>query len=131
MTRFRSLVGFVALLALPVLAHAQEAAFVGTVTDTTGSVLPGVTVTAVHATTGNVFETVTDGTGAYRLPVRVGGYRVTAQLPGFATVVQEGLQLLVGQEATVNLQLAVSGVAESVTVRVGVPLTVSSASAAD
>jgi hypothetical protein len=122
MTRFRSLGGIVALLALPVLAHAQEAAFVGTVTDTTGSVLPGVTVTAVHAATGNVFETVTDATGAYRPAVRVGGYRVTAQLPGFATVVQEGLQLLVGQEATVNLQLAVSGVAESVTVTGEAPL---------
>ena len=130
MTRFRLLLGLVTLLALPVLAHAQEAAFVGTVTDTTGSVLPGVTVTAVHAATGNVFETVTDGTGAYRLPVRVGGYRLTAQLPGFATVVQEGLGLLVGQEATVNLQLAVSGLAESVTVTGEAPLVDVTASAA-
>ena len=122
MRRLRLLVGFVTVLALPVLVHGQEAAFVGTVTDTTGSVLPGVTVTAVHEATGNVFETVTDGTGAYRLPVRVGGYRLTAQLPGFATVVQSGLALLVGQEATVNLQLAVSGLEETVTVTGEAPL---------
>ena len=44
-----------ALLALPVLGYAQEAAITGSVTDSTGGVLPGVTVTAVHEATGNTF----------------------------------------------------------------------------
>lgn len=53
----------------------------GTVADTTGAVLPGVTVSAVHEATGNTFEVVTDATGSFRLPVRVGSYRVIYGLP--------------------------------------------------
>ena len=49
-----------ALLALPVTGYAQEAVLTGTVTDTTGGVLPGVTVTAVHEATGNTFVGVSD-----------------------------------------------------------------------
>ena len=52
------------MLMLPALAHAQEATLSGTITDSTGGVLPGVTVTAVHEATGNTFESVTDALGA-------------------------------------------------------------------
>jgi hypothetical protein len=62
------------LLALPGLGWAQEAVLSGTVSDSTGGVLPGVTVTAVHVDTGNTFVSVTDERGDFRLPVRVGGY---------------------------------------------------------
>ena len=51
--------------------------------------------------------------GIYRLPVRVGGYLLTAKLQGFATIERTGLQLLVGQTATVNLQMAPSTVQET------------------
>ena len=55
------------ILALPVLAHAQEEAVVsGKVTDSSGGVLPGVTVRGIHEATGNAFESVTDELGAYR-----------------------------------------------------------------
>ena len=47
-------------------AHAQEASLTGTITDTTGGVLPGVTVTALHTGTGNTFVGVTDEAGAAR-----------------------------------------------------------------
>ncbi|MGH6690710.1 MAG: carboxypeptidase-like regulatory domain-containing protein, partial [Gammaproteobacteria bacterium] len=111
------------LLALPVAAaHAQEATLSGTATDATGGVLPGVVVTAVHEATGNTFEAVTDRTGAYRIPTRVGVYRVTAELAGFRTVTRTGLELLVGQQVVVNLEMAVSAVAESVTVTGEAPL---------
>ena len=73
-------------IALPVNGFAQEATVSGTVTDSTGAVLPGVTVTAVHEASGNTFVAVTDERGAFRMPVRIGDYRVTAELPGFATV---------------------------------------------
>ena len=63
-------------------AHAQEAVVSGTVSDNTGGVLPGVVVRAVHEATGNRFETVTEGTGAFRLPVRIGVYRISAELAG-------------------------------------------------
>ena len=49
-----------AVLILPVSGFAQEATLSGTVTDTTGGVLPGVTLTAVHEASGNTFEGVTD-----------------------------------------------------------------------
>jgi hypothetical protein len=111
-----------ALLVPAAAGHAQEAALGGTVADATGGVLPGVTVTAVHEATGNVFTAVTDGTGAYRIPARAGAYRVTAELSGFTTVTRTGVELLVGQLVAVNFQMTISTVQESVTVTGEAPL---------
>ena len=111
-----------AILVLPVIASAQEAVLTGTVTDSTGAVLPGVTVTAVHQASGNRFTTVTDEGGVYRMPVRVGAYQIVAELQGFTTVTRTRRQLLVGQTATVNVQLAPSTVQETVTVTAEAPL---------
>ena len=110
-----------AILFFPVLAFAQEATVSGTVVDSTGGVLPGVTVTAVSATTGNTFLGVTDERGTFRVPVRVGQYKITMELPGFATVAQE-FEALVGQIVTVNAQMKPSTVQESVTVTGEAPL---------
>jgi hypothetical protein len=103
-------------------ATAQEAALSGTVVDTTGGVLPGVAVQAVHEASGNTFHAVTDERGSYRLPVRIGVYRITAELSGFTTVTRSGLELLVGQTGVVSFQLSPSGVQESVTVTGEAPL---------
>src|SRR5262247_4711489 len=110
-----------AILAAPVVASAQEATLGGTITDSTGGVLPGVTVTAVHEATGNTFLGVTDERGAYRIQVRVGRYKMTIELAGFATVAQ-GFEALVGQALTVNVQMMPSAVQESVTVTGEAPL---------
>ena len=110
------------LLALPALGYAQEATLTGTVTDSSGAVLPGVTVTAVNSATGNSFNAVTDETGTYRLGVRVGPYTITVELQGFSTVTRSGVQLLVGQTAAVNVQLSPSTVQETVTVTAEAPL---------
>ena len=67
---FRPLAVMAAMLWLPMTAFAQEAALSGTVTDSTGGVLPGVVVRAVLEETGNSFEAVTDSSGAYRLVYR-------------------------------------------------------------
>src|SRR3977135_3287642 len=85
------------ILVLPVAAFAQEAVLTGTVTDSTGAVLPGVTVTASNDATGNKFVGVTDERGIYRVPVRIGTYQVTAELQGFSTAARSDVQLLVGQ----------------------------------
>ena len=106
----------------PVAAYAQDATLNGTVTDSTGGVLPGVTITAVNEETGNTFVAVTDGTGEFRLPVRIGVYRITAELQGFATVTRTGMQMQVGQLATMTLQMAPSTVQETVTVTGEAPL---------
>jgi hypothetical protein len=111
-----------AILALPVAGYAQEAVLTGTVSDSTGGVLPGVTVVAVLEATGNRFEAVTDEAGIYRIPVRVGVYTVSAELQGFATQTRTGLQLLVGQTATINMQMGPSTVQETVTVTAEAPL---------
>ena len=116
------LVVIAAVLAVPTAGFAQEAVVTGNVSDTTGGVLPGVTITAVHEATGNTFVAVTDERGAYRVPARVGGYRLTAELPGFTTVTRTGISLLVGQTATVDLQMSLTGVAETVTVTSEAPL---------
>ena len=103
---FRRLLVLVSLLLLPISAYAQEAAISGTITDATGGVLPGVVVRAVNDATGNSFEAVTDSTGKYRITVRIGGYRMAAELAGFATVERGGVQVQVGQQAVLNLQMA-------------------------
>ena len=110
-----------AFLAMPAVARAQEAVLSGTVTDGSSAVLPGAVVRAVHAASGNTFETVTDERGAFRMSVRSGAYVITAQLTGFVTVTRRGVELLVGQTAAINLQMTV-GVAEAVTVTAETPL---------
>src|SRR5437868_4257404 len=102
-----------ALLFIPALAFAQEATVIGTVTDSTGGVLPGVTVRAVHDATGNTFETVTDERGNYRIPARTGAYHVVAELQGF-TPATRATEVLLGAEVRVNLQLAPGSLQETV-----------------
>src|SRR5258705_4427602 len=86
------------LAVLPVGAWAQEATLSGTVTDSTGGVLPGVTITATHTATGNTFVAVTDAKGGYRIPVRVGLFKVDAELPCFGSVTRQ-IELTFGQNA--------------------------------
>ena len=118
-----------AFLLLPAAVFAQEATLTGTLTDSTAAVLPGVTVTAVLEATGNTFVAVTDDRGIFRTPLRVGEYRVTAELQGFTTIVRTGVQLLVGQTQVVNLQMSPSTLAETITVTAEAPLLKVSSSA--
>jgi hypothetical protein len=111
----------VSVIAMPVNGRAQEATVSGTVTDSTGSVLPGVTVTALHEASGNIFQAVTDERGGYRIPARTGVYKITAELSGFSTLIGS-LELAVGQQAVMNLRMLLEGVEESVTVTGDAPL---------
>ena len=118
----RRLLVVCAILALPVAASGQEVTLSGTVIDSTGAVLPGATLTAVHQASGNAFEGVTDERGAFRIAARAGIYRVTAGLAGFSTVTRDGVEVLVGQQVSVNLQLSPSAVQEAITVTGAAPL---------
>jgi outer membrane receptor protein involved in Fe transport len=111
-----------AVLAVPASGYAQDAVLTGTVIDSTGAVLPGATVTALHEASGNTFQAVTDGRGAFRMPVRVGSYKITAELSGFRTFTREGVEVLVGQTVALNLQMAPGTVSETVTVTGESPL---------
>jgi hypothetical protein len=117
----RLVAAVVVMTAAAVPASGQEAALSGTIVDSTGGTLPGVTVTAVHSETGNTFSGVTDERGTFRLPVRVGDFRVTAELPGFGTITRT-TTLLVGQTAVINMTMSAAGIQESVTVTGQAPL---------
>ena len=109
------------ILLMPIAAHAQEAVMTGTVSDSTGGVLPGVTVTALLEATGNTFVAVTDERGAYRLPVRVGVCGSPRNCKASRRR-RRGIQLLVGQTLVVNLEMAPSTIEETITVNAEAPL---------
>src|SRR5258705_8101993 len=97
------------LAVLPLAASAQEATLSGTVSDTTGGVLPGVTITATHTATGNTFVAVTDEKSRYRIPVRLRMFQDDAQLPGFRDGSRQG-DLLLGHIAGLHMHMAPSAV---------------------
>jgi hypothetical protein len=115
----RSVAGilFLAAWLTPAVAFAQ-AAITGVVRDTSGAVLPGVTVEAASpALIERVRTAVTDETGQYRVvDLRPGLYSVTFSLPGFATVRREGIELSGTFVATVNAELRLGALEETVTV---------------
>jgi hypothetical protein len=89
----------------------------GKVTDETGGVLPGVTATIQGPSLMGVQSVVTNEQGVYRFPsLPPGDFTVTFSLPGFNTLVREGVHLTSAFTATIDVQLKVSAVAESVLV---------------
>src|SRR5438128_12644032 len=107
----------------PAAAWAQ-AALAGSVRDASGAVLPGVAVEATSpALIEKVRTAVTDGTGQYRIEdLRPGTYAVTFTLPGFSSVKREGIELAGSFTATVNADLQVGSIAETVTVSGQTPI---------
>ena len=92
----------------PGTALAQDAALSGTVTDTTGLVLPGVLVEARGGPGGEVRTTATDAAGAFTIAaLPPGPYDVTFALPGFQTVVRGGVAVGAGAAATLDVEMAV------------------------
>ncbi len=118
-SRLVSLLLGVLLFAAPFTAGAQTAAGItGIVKDTTGAVLPGVTVEASSpALIEKVRTSVTDGSGRFNITdLRPGTYTVTFSLTGFGVSKREGLVLSAGFTATANADLKVGGLEETVTV---------------
>ena len=113
------------LLALaPGTAWAQSAGTIaGVVKDATGAVLPGVTVEATSpALIERVRSVVTDGEGLYKVAdLRPGTYSVSFTLPGFSIVRREGIDLSAGFTATVNVELRVGALEETITVSGAAP----------
>jgi Carboxypeptidase regulatory-like domain len=107
----------VAVIVVPAWARAQSS-ITGIVRDSSGAVLPGVTVEAASPELiEKVRSSATDGTGQYRiLDLRPGTYTVTFTLTGFSTVRREGLLLPADFVSTVNAELKVGALAETVTV---------------
>ncbi|MEO8258945.1 MAG: carboxypeptidase regulatory-like domain-containing protein [Acidobacteriota bacterium] len=105
------------LTLLPASAYAQSA-LAGVVRDTSGAVLPGVTIEASSpALIEKVRSAVTDGGGQYRIPdLTPGVYKVAFTLGGFATVSREGVELAGGGVTTINADMRIGQVSETITV---------------
>jgi carboxypeptidase family protein/TonB-dependent receptor-like protein len=110
---------------LPAIAGAQgeTGTIAGTVKDATGGVLPGVTVEAASpALIEKARSITTDADGRYQITsLRPGLYTVTFELPGFSTIVREGISLAAGFTASVNVELRVGAIEEIVTVSGAAP----------
>ena len=106
-----------AFILVPTLVHAQST-LAGVVRDTSGAVLPGVTVEAASpALIEKVRSGVTDGNGQYRITdLPPGTYTVTYTLPGFTRVVREGVMLTGSGVTTINADLRVGALQETITV---------------
>ena len=122
-TRFLHTAMLITLLSLVVLpcstgAQTVGGSIAGVVRDSSGAVLPGVTVEAASpALIEKVRTAVSDAAGNYRIPeLRPGEYTVTFTLPGFSVVKREGLELTTGFTATVNADMRVGGLEETITV---------------
>ena len=108
----------VAIVPSRALGQTTDASVVGRVTDQSGAVLPGVTVTATSPAllVGQV-TAISDAEGDYRLsPLPVGTYDITYELSGFQSARQEGLRLTVGFTAKVDVALSIGALTETVTV---------------
>jgi hypothetical protein len=106
-------------------AAAQEttATILGTATDQSGGVLPGVSITVRNLGTSLTRAVVTDSEGRYRMPaLSVGSYEITAQLSGFQSVVRSGIVLTVATEAVVNIMMRLGDLSEQLTVTGEAPL---------
>jgi len=113
----RSVSALFVVLLLPAAALAQ-AAITGVVRDTSGAVLPGVTVEAASPVLiERTRSVVSDDTGQYRIvDLRPGSYALTFTLPGFNTVKREGIELSGDFVATISVELRVGALEETVTV---------------
>jgi len=105
------------------LAQAVTGTILGQITDSTGAVMPGATVTLTHTGTGLTRAVVTDSAGEYTVPsLPTGRYTVKAELTGFKTVTVADVDLGVDQRMRINVRLELGAVEESITVTGTSPL---------
>ena len=122
-----TVVGLLALtlFSAPMLARAQDfrGGIVGRVTDESGGLLPGVTITVTHRDTNVSNQTVTNGTGDYTLLyLAPGAYRVGAELQGFKKLNRENVEVRVGDRLQIDFKMEVGGLTEVVNVSAETPL---------
>ena len=116
-------VAMVLLWASLAAAQAPQGEIGGTVTDESGAVLPGVTVTAVLGTTKETRTAVTDTAGRFRLNnLPVGVYAIQAELSGFGLVRIENYKLSIGQSTILDIKMKIASVATEITVTAAAPL---------
>ena len=125
----KALLGLIIFLGLwstptaPLFAQAVTGTILGTVTDATGGVMPGATVTLKHEGTGLTRVVVTDNAGEFTAPaLPTGKYTLSAELSGFKTVALSNIDVGVDQRVRINVKLEIGTVSESVTITGQSPL---------
>src|SRR5262245_50135803 len=128
----RALAGLILILTLlprSAAAQAVTGTILGAITDASGAVMPGATVTLTNTGTGLVRVVTTDNNGEYPVPsLPTGKYAVKAELSGFKTVTAPDVDLGVDQHVRINMRLEIGTVQESVTVTGQSPLVQTSTS---
>lgn len=111
------------LAAGTVLAQSDLASITGTVTDTSGAVVPGASISAINIQTNSAMNTTTNELGIFRvLNLPIGEYKVVVSKQGFGSYERKGVYLQIKQVAELNVQLKVGAAAETVTVSEDVSL---------
>src|SRR5712671_1061186 len=121
---FRAALVMLLLAAFLRPAQAQVSASIkGNVMDTSGAAVPAVTVTVKNIETGAIRSSVTDDAGRYLVvSLHVGEYEVRVSKTGFQDAIRSGIYLVVGQEASIDLQLQIGTVTSELTVRSDAPM---------
>jgi hypothetical protein len=118
-----ALLAGIALAISLVFAQGFTGTIIGTVKDASGAALQGAAVTVRHAETGLARAVETDANGGFSVPsLPVGAYEIAAEKTGFKVELVRGIELVVAQEAVVNLTLQVGNVQQQVTVTADAPL---------
>jgi hypothetical protein len=118
-----SAIAMLGLCSVPALAQSTSGRLTGLVTDAQGAILPGVTVTATSPSLIGVQTTVTQSDGKFMFPALASGtFKLQFDLSGFQKVTRENIQLGVGQTISVDAQLPLASLAETVNVTGASPI---------
>ncbi|HEV8132285.1 MAG TPA: TonB-dependent receptor [Acidobacteriota bacterium] len=114
---------FLALISHTGFGQVDTGSISGTVTDPTGAVLPGVTITAVNRATQVATQTITNSEGNYVLSLlRAGHYTLSAELPGFKKEIRSGIDLQIQDRLKIDIRLQVGEIADEVLITAQAPL---------
>jgi outer membrane receptor protein involved in Fe transport len=119
MTRLFAAISLTLVMAWPTVARAQavKGSLVGNITDSSGFVLPGVSVTITEVNTNISYSTVTNESGYYVFSIlKDGTYRVKAELSGFKSLLRDGVEVPVSATIRADLKMEVGSLEESITV---------------
>jgi hypothetical protein len=120
-----AIAGFILITAAAAFSQSQalDGQLEGTVVDERNAAVARARITATNIDKGVVRTSVTDENGVYRIPLlALGTYRITAEAPNFRRLIRDGITLVTGKSATVNLQLEAGVVEETVTISGDAPV---------
>ena len=118
-----SILCFMVLAANPLSAQIDTGGITGTVTDSSGAIVPGATITLTNDATGVVLSTKSTSTGTYSLnAIRPGTYTLRAEAAGFQTFVDKGLEVHLQSTLTIDVPFTTGAVKQEVTVTAAAPL---------